>query len=174
MVEEWKEVLGFDVLYEVSNLGRVRSRYSEDRGYSNEYVYLKPLDNGHGYLRFNWRMKKRQRTVYLHRLVAEAFLPNPDMLPEVNHKDENKANCRVDNLEWCDHKYNASYGTKNERMAEKRVKPVQCIETGVIFRSARDAGKELGVTNTAISNCLKGRSKTAAGYTWRYADVDAV
>lgn len=170
-MEEWREVLGFDILYEVSNLGRVRTRYSEEHGYSNEYTYLKPLDNNKGYLRFNWRQRKHQRTVYLHRLVAEAFCDNPNMYSEVNHKDEDKNNNRADNLEWCNHKYNSNYGTRNKRTAEKNRVKVQCIETGAIFQSLDEAAEQMGVVKTSISNCLRGRSKSSAGYTWRYVDA---
>ena len=171
MTEEWKEILGFDILYEVSNFGRVRTRYSEKNGYTKEYRIIEPLNNGKGYLRFNWRQSKKQRTVYLHRLVAEAFLDNPEKLSEINHKDEYKKNNRADNLEWCSHIYNANYGTRNERAGIARRKPVLCIETGVLYPSTKDAAKAHGVAVTAISNCLSGRSHKSCGLSWRYANA---
>ena len=167
-MEVWKEVFGYDVLYEVSNLGRVRTRYSKMTGYSKDYRFVKPSDNGNGYLRFNWKLNGRSKTVYLHRLVAEYFIPNPNSLNEINHKDENKQNNCVDNLEWCDHKYNCKYGTRNDRSAQKNRKKIVCVETGRIFESSTQAASELNVNVTAISNCLRGRSKSCSGYRWQY------
>ena len=171
MKEEWCEVLGFDILFEVSNYGRARTRYSDKEGYTKEYREMKPRDNGKGYLCFNLRQRKRQRTVYVHRLVAEAFIKNPLNFPEINHKDEDKTNNSAENLEWCTHKYNCEYGTRNERGARKNRKAVKCLETGVIFESAEDAAQQLGICKTAILNCIKGRSKTSGGFTWSFADV---
>lgn len=170
MREEWKEVYGFNVLYEVSNLGRVRTKYTQSKVYGSTYNYLTPVDNGNGYLRFNWKSKNVNHTVYLHRLVATAFLDNPHGYHEVNHKDEDKKNNRADNLEWCDHDYNAGYGTKNFRAAETRRKRklIECIDTGIVYKSLQDVMDEYGVSKTAISNCLSGRSKTCAGKRWRY------
>jgi hypothetical protein len=171
MQEEWKEVLGFDILYEVSNLGRVRTRYDEKKGYTKEYRFVSPRDNGHGYLCFNWKQKKHQRTVYLHRLVAENFVENPNRHTEINHKDEDKTNNRAENLEWCEHKYNCNYGTRNQRSATSKKKPVECIETGAVYSSANEAARQNGICKTAILNCIHGRTKTSGGYTWRFANV---
>lgn len=170
MDEAWKEVLGYDTLYEVSNLGRVRTRRHDELGYTKEYRFVEPCDNGKGYLRFNWKVGGKQKTAYLHRLVAEAFIPNPEGLNEINHLDEDKTNCRVDNLEWCTHAYNCRYGTRNIRSGEKRGKAVVCVETGVRYGSLKEACEKLGVVNTALSNCLNGRSNTCIGYHWRYEE----
>lgn len=168
MIEEWREVYGFDVLYEVSNLGRVRTKYHGKSGYGNEYRYLIPLDNGNGYLRLNLQSNQRPRTTYIHRLVAEAFVPNPNGYAEINHKDENKRNNRFDNLEWCEHIYNCNYGTRNERTSRKNEKSIRCVETGIVYASLREAAEVMDIGVTAIGNCLKGRSKSCRGYTWEY------
>lgn len=172
-MEVWKEVYGFNVLYEISNLGRVRTKYSPGGFYTGEYVYLSPSDNGHGYQRFNWSTGKTNQTVYVHKLVAQAFIPNPNGYDEVNHKDENKSNNASSNLEWCSHRYNAAYGTRNIRASEKRCVKVECVETGVIYNSVKEAAVRHGVGITAISNCLNGRAKSCAGKTWRRVNVHA-
>lgn len=165
-MEEWKEVYGFDVLYEISNRGRLRTKHHGEQGYKNEYRYIEPTNNGKGYLRFNLHKNHIQKTVYVHRLVAEYFVENPNGYTEINHKDENKSNNVAMNLEWCGRKYNCNYGTRNERCGNR--KPIRCKETGVIYESAEYAAKILNASKTALSNCLNGRSKTCAGYTWEY------
>lgn len=167
-MEQWKEILGYDVLYEVSNLGRVRTRHNRFKGYTNEYFYLKPCDNGNGYLRFNWSLNGIQKTVYLHRLVASAFLENPNNYSDVNHLDENKLNNCVGNLEWSNHKDNCNYGTRNKRASEKTRVKIRCVETGFVYDSLKDAAEKMQVGITAISNCLNGRSKSCVGYSWEY------
>lgn len=106
----------------------------------------------------------------IHRLVAEAFIPNPLNLPEVNHKNENKSDNFVDNLEWCTSKYNSNYGTKLLRCSKTRGKPVKCIETKMIYHSAREAERQTGIDNTQIIGVCKNKYgyKTAGGYTWVY------
>lgn len=128
MEEIWKDIKEFEGYYQVSNLGRVRSvdRIVYDT-VRNRYRLLKgkvliQRDNGHGYLGVMFCKEHIIYNKYVHRLVAEAFLPNPDNLPSVNHKDENKANNRVDNLEWCTFYYNNEYGTRKERWYKTRIK----------------------------------------------------
>ena len=169
MHEEWREVYGYDVLYEVSNTGKVRTKHHGKCGYKSEYRFIKPVNNGNGYMRFNFMQGGKQKTVYLHRLVAEYFVENTNGYTEVNHIDEDKTNNDASNLEWCTHLYNCNYGTRNERAAAKTGKKIICVETGQIYESTAKAAKALGVGSTAISNCLNGRTATSCGYTWKYA-----
>lgn len=166
MGEEWKEVYGFDILFEISNKGRVRTKHHGKQGYKKEYRYIEPTDNGNGYLRMNVRQNNHPKTIYIHRLVADAFVENPNKYCEVNHKDENKHNNVAENLEWCLHRYNCNYGTRNEKCGGK--KQIRCKETGIIYESVKHASDVFNVGKTALSNCLKGRSKTCAGYSWEY------
>lgn len=167
-MEEWKEVYGFDVLYEVSNLGNVRTKYVKNKGYTQEYHECKPIDNGNGYLRFNWTSNRKHHTVYVHRLVAQYFIDNPEGYNEVNHIDENKTNNAASNLEWCNHNYNSNYGTKNIRAAKKTRRKIRCNETGIVYDSLKAASEDMEICKTAISNCLNNRSKSSCGYTWSY------
>lgn len=169
--EIFAEVYGYDNLYEISNFARLRTKRWGKEGYKKEYRYIQPRKNEHGYLCVNLPRNGRQKTVYIHRLVAEAFVINPQKLPEVNHKDENKYNNRADNLEWCTHVDNCNYGTRNDRTTEKNKRPVICVETGIVYDSCTSAAEAMGVGKTAISNCVNGRSKSCSGYTWRKADV---
>ena len=128
MIEEWRPVVGYEGLYEVSSYGRVRSvdRYVKV-GYGSYRLHkgkvLSPAKNKYGYLAVNLQAGNRCN---IHRLVAEAFIPNPDNLPQVNHKDEDKTNNSVDNLEWCSRKYNCNYGTRNIRRIETAIKNGSC------------------------------------------------
>lgn len=105
------------------------------------------------------------RTFSVHRLVAEAFIPNPDNLPEVNHKDENPENNHVDNLEWCSRQYNIEY-SKAKRVAQYTKDGVKIAE----YRSIRIAADQTGIGRTAINNVVAGWNKTAGGYVWKYVD----
>ena len=114
MIEEWRPIEGYEGLYEVSNIGRVRS---VDRFYYRLHKgkVLSPTKDRYGYLTVTLNCNGKSKTIKIHRLVAQAFLPNPDNLPQVNHKDEDKTNNNVDNLEWCTAKYNVNFGTRQER-----------------------------------------------------------
>lgn len=168
MNEEWEEVYGFDILYEVSNFGRLRTKHHGKLGYLDKYRYIELRENNHGYMNACLKGTQKKQTVYIHRLVAQAFVPNPNGYNEVNHKDENKKNNKSENLEWCEHIYNCNYGTRNTRTATKRSKAIRCIETGIVYESVHKAAEVFDVGVSAIGNCLKGRSKTCAGYTWEY------
>ena len=143
--EKWKPVRGYEGIYEVSNLGRVRSvdrvNSFEAWGKTN-YRKLKGkirkqnFDGRGLYLHVSLNDGKRNKIALVHRLVAEAFIENPDNLPEVNHKDENKTNNNVSNLEWCDHKYNNNYGSKFH--ATRGEKNVSAKLTPEIVKAMRD------------------------------------
>lgn len=120
-MEKWKPIPGYEGLYEVSSYGRVRSleRYKSNNGGLQliKEKILKPHNTKKGYLTVQLCNKK----FTVHRLVAQAFIPNPDNLPMINHLDEDKTNNVADNLEWCDAKYNSNYGTSIERMINTKI-----------------------------------------------------
>lgn len=158
-------------LYQVSDLGRVKSlsRKRIDRNQILPERILKPIFNKkRGYYQIYLRKNNISCTFKPHRLVAEAFIPNPDNLPEVNHKDENKVNNRVDNLEWCTSKYNSNYGTINNRIAKALSKPVKCVETNIVYKSVREANRQTKIDTTSISRVCRGKQQTAGGYHWKY------
>lgn len=164
MEEIWKEL---DDRYSVSNLGNVKSNYA------NKERILKPFKNKRGYLLVDIRHKESRKSITVHRLVAKLFIENPNNYKEVNHKDEDKTNNCVDNLEWCDTKYNCNYGTRNIRKAEKCKKKIYSIDKdGNIeyFNSRNEAGELLGIDPTSISKSLKGTypNKTAGKRQWFY------
>lgn len=119
MKEIWEDIKGYEGYYMVSSYGRVKS-IGGRRGSSNKPKILKQGTDTSGYKMVIFRVNKHSKTFKVHRLVAETFIPNPNNLPEVNHKDEDKTNNCVDNLEYCDRLYNIRYGTGIERSAEKR------------------------------------------------------
>lgn len=143
---------------------------------------LKPKEHKNGYLMVQLWKDGKVKLCLVHRLVAKAFIPNPDNLPCVNHKDEDKHNNCWLNLEWCDATYNTNYGTRNERVAKamtnrkaqsKAVLQINKDTNEVIkeFPSTHQVERELGFANTNISKCCLGRLNQAYGYYWRYKDV---
>lgn len=115
MDEIWKDIPGYEGKYEVSNLGNVRSL---NYNHTGEIKLLKQGTNKKGYKLVNLCKNGKQKCYLIHRLVAMTFIPNPNNLPIINHKDENKVNNNVNNLEWCTYEYNNNYGTRNERTSE--------------------------------------------------------
>ena len=129
MIEEWRPIEGYEGLYEVSNTGRVRSldMYVKGKGYRlHKGKVLSPAKNKNGYLKVNLHCNGKRKTITVHRLVAEAFIPNSDNLTQVNHRDEDKTNNNVENLEWCDVKYNLSYGTARIRERDTKIQKGLC------------------------------------------------
>lgn len=179
MNESWKDVEGYEGLYQVSNCGRVKSLErmrlvkSGCFGKVKEKI-LKHGKNKSGYLQVLLWKDGKQKSHRVQRLVANAFIPNPENKPEVNHKDENKENNCVWNLEWCDRKYNCNYGARNEKMLKSRngknaLKKVLCVETNKVYPSAHEAERQTGIFNQSIIKCCKGKYKSTNGYHWQYA-----
>lgn len=184
LIEYWKPIPGYLDLYEISSFGRVRSleRFINDRGcvYLRKSKLLKLSKNKDGYLAVTLYKSGQRKTFKVHRLVAMAFIPNPDNLPMINHKDCNPANNTVENLEWCTQKYNVSYGTANQRRSKTLQncnhfsKPVyQYTLDGVLVRvwpSAAEAGRN-GFCESHVAACCRGERKTHRGYIWSYTPI---
>ena len=167
--EEWKQIDGFDGRYEISSLGRVKS--FAGYGKVSERILKQSVDKSTGYAYVTLYSTNCPKKKYsIHRLVSEAFIPNPCFLPCVNHKDENKLNNHVDNLEWITYRENLNYGTHNARCARTKMKPIlQLSPDGALIRewSSTDAvEKELGFTQPNINKCLHYKRNFAHGYRW--------
>lgn len=174
MKEIWKDIEGYEGLYQVSNTGKVKSfRQGKRNGASNEYL-LKLTLNANGYPQIMLYRSPNDRHKHLvHRLVAQAFIPNPDNLEAVNHKDENPLNNNVDNLEWCTLSYNNAYGTARIRQSITNGQRVQQFTiNGVLlatYESMHIASEITGVNKHAIKDCCIGHCQTGAGYIWKFA-----
>ena len=175
-MEIWKDIEGYEGLYQISNFGRVRSLNYRGTGQTK---VLSPGEGGRGYLLVNLCKNGKTKKYQVHRLVAEAFIPNWFDDPQVNHIDEDKTNNRVENLEWCSAKYNINYGTHNKRVFEKTTngklsKPVlQFTKTGEFVRewpSISEAERN-GFNNGHIASCCRGERQTHKGYVWKYKEV---
>lgn len=159
-MEKWLDISGYEGLYQVSNLGMVK-RVTTGR-------LLKPQFDGR-YYHVVLCKNNKSKTRAIHRLVAETFIPNPDKLPTVNHKDEDKLNNTVLNLEWCTQKYNINYGVGLLKRALATSKPVLCIETGIRYQSAKEAERVTKIDRRHICDCCRGKRKTTGGCHWQYA-----
>jgi hypothetical protein len=183
--EIFKDIEGFEGLYQISNYGRV---YSVKSG-----KFLKAQKHTNDYRQVNLHKDAKQKTYTIHRLVAQAFIPNPSNLPQINHKDENPSNNHVSNLEWCSASYNNNYGSRTERAIPKMVqnpnyqatreksgkpkKPVlQFTRQGEFvaeYSSTREAERQTGINQASISQCCRGvkHYNSASNYLWRYKNV---
>jgi hypothetical protein len=169
MDEQWKPINGYEGIYEISNKGNIKRLFKK---YPNGKL-IKPQIDRDGYKRVCLCKNNHKKTFILHRLVAEDFIPNTSNLPVINHKDENKENNAVENLEWCSVAYNTAYGNGIEKRASKRRIPIRAIkgDSVLYFDSIREASETLNVSHGDISGCLAkayGR-KTLKGYRFEYA-----
>lgn len=151
-----RDIKGYEGLYAVTSCGKVYS-YRRNK-------FLKPQKQLTGYLMVQLKKDDKTKNCYVHRLVAEAYLDNPDRLPEVNHKNEDKTKNHVSNLEWCTRSYNLNYGTR----ISQYYKAVYCVELDKTFNSLKEAAQAFNLAYTNLSACLNGRLKTFAGYHWKY------
>ena len=188
--EQWLPIEDYEDLYQVSNYGRVKSVGNNK---TRKEKILKSGTDNYGYQLVALCKDGKQKMFKVHRLVAMAFIDNPNNYGEVNHKDEVKTNNHVDNLEWCDRKYNCNYGTRNERRAKTMIEKLSgnnhplygkfgkehpnskqviqltlngdCIK---IWDSAMDVQRKLGYHQSNISACCRNKLKTSNGYKWCY------
>lgn len=181
MEKIWKDIPGYEDSYQVSNLGRVRSK---DRVIKRNGAYDLPLkgkilgqyqykcNSNLSRLRVNLCKNGKNRVFSVHRLVAIAFVPNPNNLPQVNHKDENPLNNCADNLEWCDNKYNHNYGTRNIRQAQKLYKRVRSYDLHgnflCEFESIKQAAAFYSLDPSGITKVCKGKNKYIGNYIFSY------
>lgn len=149
MKEIWKPIDGYEGLYEVSNLGRVRSlEFRNNQGAYSRLLVMNPTDNGHGYKIVGLTGIGRKRNFYVHRLVAEAFIPNPKKLPVIDHIDHNRANNRVDNLRWITQGDNVRYS--RQLMCNPRQKPMTNTGERYISKQKRDGRYRLTIKRKQI------------------------
>ena len=166
MMEIWRDIDSYEGLYQISNKGRVKSlKYGKER-------ILRAHDNGDGYLKVQLYKNTACQYRYIHRLVAIAFIQNPDNKPQVNHKDENKKNNCVENLEWITCIDNCNYGTRNERVSRKILQYSKSGEFIREWQSAAEVERVLGIDNSNITKCCKGKRKYAGSFIWRYKEKD--
>lgn len=171
LVEVWKPIMGYEGLYEVSNLGRVKSLDRMVINYRGSFIRkgeIKAICNlSKGYKGVLLCKDGKQKTHKVHRLVAEAFLPNPDNLPQVNHKDEDKTNNRVENLEWCDNKYNINY-SHSKKIISINIITGECKK----YNSLTEATDISGVHKGSISKVLNGQRNKAGNCIWREYNIN--
>ena len=169
MREIWKDIPGYEGLYQVSNFGKIRSRLKERKLQTNNYGYLTVVLSKDGI-----QVRKS-----VHRIVAEVFLSNPHGFSQINHIDENKQNNIVSNLEWCDASHNAKCYHQNHPGKERKGKRsndrvLQLSLDGDVIReweNSRQVFKETGMSDWSVSQCCRGVWKTAHGYKWQYANL---
>ena len=169
--EIWKDIEGYEGLYQISDKGRVKSLK-----FGKEKILSLKRDKKN-YLRIILWKNGKNKTYQVHRLVAKSFIPNPDNLPQINHIDENPSNNNVENLEWCNSKYNNNFGNRNKRIAEsltngKKSKTIDQFSLDGNFirtwQSMMQVVRELGFPISSISYCCNGKLKSVGNFIWKY------
>lgn len=155
-----KDIKNYEGLYAITEDGKVW-------GYKTQ-KFLKPRINKNGYFWVTLSKNNKMKNWRIHRLVAEAYIPNPNNYPHVNHLDEDKSNNTINNLQWCTAKQNLNHGTRNNRISESLKKSVYCVELDKIYESLMQCAQELNISISGICECCRGTRKTAGGYHWQY------
>lgn len=177
MEEVWKDIYGYEGLYQVSNLGRVKSFYARNGRLSNQSRTLKPKLDRYGYLKLTLCKNKNYKYVTIHRLVATSFIDNPENKSEVNHKDGNKLNNCVENLEWLTgleniyHAFTAGLTPKTPLNNPKSIKISQYDLNGNFiktFPSTREVERELGFSHSTVGKAAKSKTHFSHNFLWRY------
>lgn len=167
-MEIWMDCVHYEGLYQISSYGRVWN--------IKQQRYMPQSKSGKGYLVVHMRgVNNKDKKEYVHRLVAMAFIDNPNNLPEVNHIDENKENNCVENLEWCSHKYNCSFGTRNKRVSQNKTQHIVCqfdLNGNLLnkYHGTGEAARAINGNRGSISDCCAGRygRKIYKGFLWKY------
>ena len=163
-VEEWRDIEGYDGRYQISNMGNVRTI---DYNRTGTIKTMKISIGTHGYPQICLTKNNKRKTVKIHRLVANAFIVNLYDLPDVNHKDENKLNNCVSNLEWCSKEYNNKYGTRTLRTSQEFMQYDLSGKLIKVWQSGKDIERETGYDRRHISRCCNGKRPTAYGFIWK-------
>ena len=174
--EEWRDVVGYEGYYQVSDQGRVKSLERKVPKWDGERTVkeriLKPAVKPTGYVEVNLYTGGKQKALTVHRLVCQAFHENPDNKPEVNHINEDKTDNRACNLEWSTRIENCNHGTRNERTGKAQSKPVaQYTQDGELIKvwpSTMEVGRQTGFSQGGISLAANGKLKTSHGFIWKY------
>ena len=177
--EKWEDIQSYKGIYQISNYGRVRRLPTEVwNGYAHfkyEGKILKTTKNKNGYYTVCLCKQGKVKRKYIHRLVAETFIENPNNYQEVNHKDENKENNHMDNLEWCNRSYNNTYQGRAKKVGEKlkgkytygknpAARKIYCKTTKEVFNCIKEAAEKYGIHSTSISHAIKGDTKSAGKF----------
>ena len=175
MKEIWKDIKGYEGMYKISNFGRIKSLERMVKSNNNNYrkikeIILKQRKDKYGYYKVSLNKDSKSKLYFVHRLVAQAFISNPNNYLCINHKDENKENNEVNNLEWCTVKYNNIYGSRINRTKEKLKIPVKQYDLNGNFIKKWDSAIEiynkLGYDFSLIRKCCKNNRYSAYGYKW--------
>lgn len=180
MYEIFMDIKGYEGQYQVSNLGNIRNSKGK---------ILKDRFDKDGYKKVTLCKDGNKKTYRVHRLVLETFKANPDNKPQINHRNEDKTDNRLNNLEWSTPKENSNYGTRTARSVETKrkngyynelaktnklnaPKKVLCITTGKVYESAHEAARDLNLNNSTITQCCKGKRPQHKGYQFKYYDKE--
>ena len=169
-MEIWKDIKNYEGIYQINNFGKIKSAYKKGNNCNNKILKVSYTYNG--YERVGLSKNNKTKKYLVHRLVAETFIPNPNNYPCINHKDENKQNNNINNLEWCTRSYNINYGNRNNNL-NKEVWQYDLKGNFIKkWKSTMEIQRSLGYKNQSISSACRGKSRTAYNYIWKYKGDD--